>query len=340
MTAASPADPLPPNQPNPPNPSSAANPPSAAGEPHPEAGRGALFGLTAYLLWGFFPLYFHALGPSGPLEVLAHRILWSLLFCLVVLLIGRRWAWLRPLLARRKLLVGLTVAALVLAVNWGVYVGAVMAGHTSEAALGYFLNPLLTVALGVVILGEPLRRLQWVAVAIGAVAAAYLTIVGGKVPWIALTLAASFALYGLIKKRVGASLPALHGLTVETAALFPVALVLLWLVGQGADLASTAGQQVSGATFLGFGGWHTTLLVLTGPVTAVPLLLFASAARRVPLVTIGLLQFITPVMQLLCSLILGETITPARWVGFAIVWVALAVLSVDSLRARGARPLA
>ncbi|MEI2648324.1 MAG: EamA family transporter RarD [Dermatophilaceae bacterium] len=181
--------------------------------PHPEAARGALYGLAAYLLWGFFPLYFHALGPSGPLEVLAHRILWSLLFCLVVLVVGRRWQWLRPLLARRKLLLGLTLAALVLALNWGVYVGAVMAGHTSEAALGYFLNPLLTVALGVVILGEPLRRLQWVAVGIGALAAAYLTVVGGRVPWIALTLAVSFALYGLIKKRVGASLPALHGLT-------------------------------------------------------------------------------------------------------------------------------
>ncbi|MBK8755995.1 MAG: EamA family transporter RarD [Actinomycetales bacterium] len=302
--------------------------------PHPEAGRGALYGLTAYLLWGFFPLYFHALGPSGPLEVLAHRIVWSLLFCIVVLVIGRRWAWLRPLLARRKLLVGLTVAALVLAINWGVYVGAVLAGHTSEAALGYFLNPLLTVALGVVILGEPLRRLQWVAVAIGAVAAGYLTVVGGSLPWIALTLASSFALYGLIKKRVGASLPALHGLTVETAALFPVALVLLWMVSQGADLASTGGQQQAGSTFLGFGGWHTTLLLLTGPVTAIPLLLFASAARRVPLVTIGLLQFLTPVMQLLCSLILAETISAARWVGFAIVWLALAVLSVDSWRAR------
>lgn len=320
MTSASPADP--------PNPSA----PHLS--PHPEASRGALYGLTAYLLWGFFPLYFHALGPSGPLEVLAHRIVWSLLFCIVVLIIGRRWAWLRPLLARRKLLVGLTVAALVLAINWGVYVGAVLAGHTSEAALGYFLNPLLTVALGVVIIGEPLRRLQWVAVGIGAVAAGYLTVVGGTLPWIALTLASSFALYGLIKKRVGATLPALHGLTVETAALFPVALVLLWMVSQGADLASTGGQQQAGSTFLGFGGWHTTLLLLTGPVTAIPLLLFASAARRVPLVTIGLLQFITPVMQLLCSLILGERISAARWVGFAIVWLALAVLSVDSWRAR------
>ena len=170
---------------------------------------------------------------------------------------------------------------------------------------------------------------------IGALAAAYLTVVGGRVPWIALTLAVSFALYGLIKKRVGASLPALHGLTIETAALLPVAGVLLWLVSHGADLASTSGQQQPGATFLGFGGWHTALLLLTGPVTAIPLLLFASAARRVPLVTIGLLQFMTPVMQLLCSLILGETITAARWVGFGIVWVALAVLSVDSWRARG-----
>ncbi|HOF64660.1 MAG TPA: EamA family transporter RarD, partial [Dermatophilaceae bacterium] len=194
---------------------------------------GSLMGLGAYLLWGLFPLYFHAMAPSGPLEVLANRIGWSLLFCLLVLGVGRQWEWLRPLLRRRRLIAGLTAAALVLALNWGVYVAAVMSGHTSEAALGYFLNPLITVALGVVILKEPLRRLQWVAIGIGAVAAAYLTIAGGRPPWVALTLAVSFALYGLVKKRVGASLPAMHGLTVETAVLMPVAIALLVAIGLG-----------------------------------------------------------------------------------------------------------
>ena len=262
-----------------------------------ELRRGAIFGSAAYLLWGFFPLYFHGLSPATPLEILAHRILWSLVFCLLI----KTHAW----------------STFLLAINWGVYVAAVVSGHTRDAALGYFLNPLITVALGVVLLREPLRRLQWVAVAIGLVAAAYLTVAGRQVPVIALTLAVSFALYGLLKKRLGASLDALHGLTVETAVLLPVALLLLgplsWLGGTHEGIGSP-GQ---------FAG-----LVLTGPI---PLLFFAAAARRIPLVTIGLLQFLTPVMQLVCSLLLGEVVSSAQWVGFVIVWVALAVLTADSL---------
>ena len=285
-----------------------------------ELRRGAIFGSAAYLLWGFFPLYFHGLSPATPLEILAHRILWSLVFCLLVLAWQRDLSWVRPVLARPKLILGLAAAAFVVAINWGVYVAAVVSGHTRDAALGYFLNPLITVALGVVLLREPLRRLQWVAVAIGLVAAAYLTVAGRQVPVVALTLAVSFALYGLLKKRLGASLDALHGLTVETAVLLPVALLLLgplsWLGGTHEGIGSP-GQ---------FAG-----LVLTGPITAVPLLMFAAAARRVPLVTIGLLQFLTPVMQLVCSLLLGEVVSSAQWVGFVIVWVALAVLTADSL---------
>lgn len=285
-----------------------------------ELRRGALFGSAAYLLWGFFPLYFHGLSPATPLEILAHRILWSLVLCLLVLAWRRDFSWVRPVLARPTLVLGLAAAALVVALNWGVYVAAVVSGHTRDAALGYFLNPLITVALGVVVLGEPLRRLQWVAVAIGLVAAAYLTVVGGQVPIIALTLAVSFALYGLLKKRLGASLDALHGLTVETAVLLPGAVLLL---GPLSGLGGTHEGFGSPAQFAG--------LVLTGPITAVPLLLFAAAARRVPLVTIGLLQFLTPVMQLVCSLLLGEVVSAAQWVGFVIVWVALAVLTTDSL---------
>ncbi|MFC7595681.1 EamA family transporter RarD [Terrabacter sp. GCM10028922] len=300
-------------------------PPTA---PHGEVGRGTLLGFTAYGLWGLFPLYFDVLRPAGPWEILAHRILWTLLFCVVVLLVVRDLGWIRPLLRRPRLLAGTAVAAVLIAVNWVVYVAAVTSGNTSEAALGYFLNPLVTVALGVVVLGERLRPLQWLAVATGVVAAVYLGVTGGRVPWVALTLAVSFALYGLTKKKVGVSLDAIHGLTVETVVLAPVAVVLLLVVGAQGGLA--LGQH---------GAWHTSLLVLSGVVTAVPLLCFAAAARRIPLVSIGLIQFITPVLQLLCAvLLLGEHLPRERWVGFGIVWLALVVLTVDSLVGlRGAR---
>ncbi len=287
--------------------------------------RGTVFGLAAYLLWGTFPFYFHALAPAGPWEIVAHRILWSFVFCLAVLLVRRELGWLPALAREGRIVAGLAVAACVVAVNWGVYVGAVLGGHTRDAALGYFLNPLITVALGVLVLREPLRRLQAVAVAIGGLAAAYLSVVGGSVPLIALTLATSFAIYGLVKKRVGANLPALHGLAVETAVLAPVAGLLLGPLS-GAFGAASAGWISPG---------HAALLVLSGPVTAIPLLLFAAAARRVPLVTIGLLQFSTPVLQLLASLVLGEQVGGHEWVGFCIVWVALAVLTTDAVRARG-----
>lgn len=294
----------------------------ALGSPEGEVGRGTLLGFAAYGLWGLFPLYFDALRPAGAWEILAHRILWTLLFCVLVLLVRRDLSWVAPLMRRPRLLVGLAVAAVLIAVNWTVYVAAVVSGNTSEAALGYFLNPLVTVALGVVVLRERLRVLQWVAVGIGAAAGVYLGVAGGRVPWVALSLAVSFALYGLTKKKLGASLEALHGLTVETVVLAPVAAVTLVVVGAHGGLA-----------FGHHGAGHTTLLVLSGVVTAVPLLCFAAAARRVPLVTIGLIQFITPVMQLLCAvLLLGEHLPAQRWIGFGIVWVALLVLTTDSLR--------
>ena len=296
--------------------------------PQHEVRRGVLLGFAAYGIWGLFPLYFDALKPAGPWEILANRILWTMLFCVVVLLLRRDLAWIGPLLRRPKLLAGTAIAAVLIAVNWVVYVAAVTSGNTSEAALGYFLNPLVTVALGVVVLGERLRRLQWVAVGIGVGAGVYLAVTGGRVPWIALTLALSFALYGLTKKKVGVSLEALHGLTVETVVLAPVAVVLLLVIGAQGELA--LGQH---------GAWHTSLLVLSGVVTALPLLCFAAAARRIPLVTVGLIQFITPVMQLLCAvLLLGEDMPRERWIGFGIVWLALIVLTIDSLLSlRGAR---
>ncbi len=292
-----------------------------------ESRRGSLAGLTAYAVWGVFPLYFHALAPAGAWEILAHRIVWTLVLCIALLLARRELAWVRPLLGRPRMLGGITVAAVLIAVNWVVYVSAVGAGQVTDASLGYFLNPIVTVALGVLVLGERLRRLQWVAVGVGFLAGVYLSVAGGRVPWIALTLAFSFALYGLTKKKLGATLPALHGLTVETVVLAPVAVgIIAWLGVSGAQ-TFTDGPPV-----------HPGLLVVSGVVTAVPLLLFATAARRVPLTTMGLLQFVTPVLQLLCGvLLLGEQMSRARWLGFAIVWAALALLSIDSLVEGGRR---
>lgn len=284
--------------------------------------RGLTAGWLAYGIWGLFPLYFHALQPSGAWEVLAHRITWTFVVCLGVLLWRDELGVLVRSLRRPRLALGVGVAGYLIAINWGVYVFAVLTGRTNEAALGYFLNPLVTVALGVVVLREGLRPLQWAAVAIGAVAAGYLTVAGSGLPWIALVLAGSFGLYGLTKKKLGASLPALHSLAAESAALLPAALgTLLWLTLTGAG------------TFTVDAPLHPALLVLAGVVTAIPLLLFAEAARRIPLVTIGLIQFITPVLQLLVAVtVLDEHMSPERWTGFAIVWLALAVLSLDSVR--------
>ena len=292
----------------------------------PEAGesrRGTAYGFLAYGIWGLFPLYFHALKPAGAWEILAHRILWTLVLCAVILVLRRDLGWVRPTLANVRLSLGVTAAALLIATNWVIYVAAVLAGLTYEAALGYFLNPLVTVALGVVVLRERLRPLQWAAVAIGVVAAAYLAIAGGSFPLIAVSLAITFGLYGLVKKRIGVTLQAMQSLAAETAVLGPIALVILGVV--------TARGE---ATLSGHGGGHTTLLLLAGVVTAIPLLLFAAAARRIPLVTVGLIQFLTPVLQLLCGvLLLGERVSGRLWVGFGIVWLALLVLTVDSVTA-------
>ncbi len=282
---------------------------------------GLVAGFAAYGIWGLFPLYFDALRPTGPWEILANRIVWSALFCLIALAVLRDWSWLPPLLRRRRLLAGVAVAAVLIAINWVVYIAAVTSGHTSDAALGYFLNPLVTVALGVVVLAERLRPLQWLAVGIGTVAAVFLAVAGGSFPWTALTLATSFALYGLVKNKVGGALPALHSLTAETLILLPAAAVILAVVALG-----------PGLDFGRHGPVHTGLLIGTGVATAVPLLLFAAAARRIPLVTVGLIQFITPVVQLILAVtLLHEDVTRARWIGFGIVWVALLVLSADAL---------
>ncbi|SDP72475.1 chloramphenicol-sensitive protein RarD [Pedococcus dokdonensis] len=290
--------------------------------PRDDERAGAAYGFIAYAVWGVFPLYFAALKPAGAWEILSHRILWTLLLCALVLLVRRDLRWARQLWQRPRLGLGVTAAALLIAANWVIYVAAVIGGRTTEAALGYFLNPIVTVALGVLVLRERLRPMQWVAVGIGALAGVYLSVAAGSVPVVALSLAFTFGLYGLVKKKVGASLQAMHSLAAETAVLAPIAIVMLAVLTARGD-----------TTFTTQGAWHTVLLVAAGVATATPLLLFAAAARRVPLVTIGLLQFVTPVLQLLCGvLLLDEHMSRSRWVGFGIVWLALVVLSIDSVR--------
>ncbi len=282
------------------------------------------FGVAAYLLWGLFPLYWPLLEPSGSLEVLAHRIVWSLLVVAVLLGARRQWAWLRELGLRRAAL--LAVAAAVIAVNWATYIHGVTSEQVVETSLGYFVNPLVTVLLGVLVLGERLRRAQWVALGVATLAVVVLTVDYGRLPWIALVLACSFGAYGLLKKT--ASVGALESLTVETLVLLPVASgYLLWL--------HAAGDGTFGAE----GAGHALLLVASGVVTAVPLLCFGAAAIRVPLSVLGLLQYLAPVIQFVLGVaLLGEEMPTSRWIGFGLVWCALLLLSVDAVRSSRRRP--
>lgn len=294
--------------------------PRESGAERKRAGTGTAYGLTAYTLWGLFPLYFAQLRPAGAIEILVHRVLWAFLLCLIILAVLGRLRWLGQLLRRPRMLAAVSIAGALIATNWTIYTFAVLTGHVTEAALGYFLNPLVTVGLGVLVLRERLRVAQWVAVGIGAIAAIYLTVDYGSPPWISISLALSFASYGLVKKRVGSSLSAIQSLTAETMVVTPLALaVLVYLTATGTQTFTTQGWA------------HSWLLISAGVATTIPLLLFAAAARRVPLTTIGLLQFITPVLQLLSAVVLlGESMPASRWVGFALVWVALGVLTLDS----------
>jgi chloramphenicol-sensitive protein RarD len=283
--------------------------------------RGVLLGVGAYLVWGLFPLYWPLLKPAGAVEILAHRIVWSLVFVVVLLVMRRRWTWVVPVLRDRRRLLILSVASVVIAVNWGIYIWAVNSDHVVEASLGYFINPLVTVLMGVLLLGERLRRGQWVAVGLAAVAVVLLTAAYGRLPWVALSLALSFATYGLMKKKV--RMPAVESLGIECALLFLPALALILVM------------QARGSLAFGHTAWHVSLLLgCAGVVTAIPLLMFGSAAGRVPLTTMGLLQYLTPTLQFVIGiLVFGEAMPLSRWVGFAFVWAALAVFSVDSLRA-------
>jgi chloramphenicol-sensitive protein RarD len=285
---------------------------------------GIIAGLSAYLLWGVFPLYFPLLEPAGGLEIVAHRVLWSLLSIAVLITVVRRWAAVRAVLADRRALGVLAVAAVLVAANWTIFVVAVNSGHVVETSLGYFINPLVSVLLGVAVFRERLRPLQWTAVGIAAVAVLVLTVDYGRPPWIALSLALSFGGYGLMKKLV--RVDAAPGLFVETALVAVPAVVFLAVL------------QVQGqGSFTAHGPGHALMLVSSGTATAIPLLLFAAATRRIPLSTVGLLQYVTPLMQLAIGVFVDhEPMPPARLAGFAVVWVALGVFTVDSLRtARG-----
>ncbi|WP_053633927.1 MULTISPECIES: EamA family transporter RarD [unclassified Streptomyces] len=281
---------------------------------------GLLYGFGAYGMWGLVPLFWPLLMPAGAVEILAHRMTWSLAVVGLALLAVRRWGWIRELMRQPRKL-GLTaLAASVISVNWGLYIWSVNNGHVVESSLGYFINPLVSIAMGVLVLGERLRRAQWVAVGISFIAVLVLAIGYGRPPWISLVLACSFATYGLIKKKL--NMGGLESLAAETAMLFLPALgYLLWLGAQGRS------------TFASQGVGHALLLAATGLVTAVPLVFFGAAAIRVPLSTLGLLQYMAPVFQFgLGVLYFHEAMPPERWAGFSLVWAALALLTWDALR--------
>jgi chloramphenicol-sensitive protein RarD len=281
---------------------------------------GLPLGVGAYLAWGGMPLFFPLLQPAGPLEIVAHRIVWSLLFCLIALAVLRQLGDFRTALRSPRILSTFAVAAALIVVNWGVYVYAVLSDRVLDAALGYFINPIVTVLLGVLVLRERLRPAQWVAIGFGAASVVVLSTGLGGLPWISLCLALSFGLYGLAKNRVGRTVQALPGLAVETAVATPFALAyLLWLGSSG--------------TFTGHGAGHSLLLMSTGVITALPLLMFSAAARRLPLSVVGMLQYLAPALQFLVGLLVfGEHMPAARWAGFVLVWVALALLTVDGIR--------
>ncbi|MBX3627968.1 MAG: EamA family transporter RarD [Rhizobacter sp.] len=278
---------------------------------------GALYAALAFALWGIFPLYFRQIAsvPSG--EILVHRIVWSLVFVLVVLTLRRQWAWVKPVLRSPKVLLAFAASAVLLSVNWLTYIWAVNSGHVIEASLGYFINPLVNVLLGYTVLHERLRPVQWLALGIAGAGVLWLAVLAGHPPWIALALAASFGAYGLMRKV--ASLGALEGLTLETLLLAPIAIAVLgvWM---------WQGTSVFPAPEAGTNLW----LIAAGPITAVPLLLFAAGARQISLTTLGLLQYIGPTIQLAIGLwIFHEPFSAKRLMGFALIWAALALYSAE-----------
>ncbi|MBC9937291.1 MULTISPECIES: EamA family transporter RarD [unclassified Leucobacter] len=293
---------------------------------------GYVYGVSAYLLWGLFPLYFLTLTDINPFELIPWRVLACLFFCAVFVAVLRKWGPLREVLRSPKSRGWFVLSSLLLYANWQIFVIAVMTGHVIETALGYFINPLVTILLGVVIRREKLRPTQWVAVGIATVGLVVTAVAYGTMPWIALGLAGTFSLYGFVRKQANERIDALSGLTVETLAAVPFALVQLIIVGA---LAAGAGLPVTGLSFDAFqhGHWVFLLVLGSGLVTAIPLLLFGAANRRLPLTHMGFLQFITPILNFITgAFILHEPMDPARWIGFTLVWVALGILMTEAVR--------
>ena len=287
--------------------------------------RGIALGAAAYVLWGLFPPFFRLLEPAAPAEILAHRVLWTLVFMAVVLAVLRGWGAIRTLSGRGWAMI--TAASVLIAVNWGLFIYAVSVGHVVEVALGYYVGPLVSVLLGVLVLRERPRLLQWVALGVAAVAVVVIAVGDARVPWLGLGLAVSFSTYGLIKKTV--PLPSRASLTAEGVVLAPLAaayLVALQVAGTG--------------TLLGHGVGHVAWLLSAGPVTALPLLLYGASARRIPLSVLGTLQYIAPTLQFLIGVVAyGEAMPTERWVGFGLVWLALVVFTLDLLRSRPRRDI-
>lgn len=280
---------------------------------------GILYAATAYILWGLFPIYFKALQDIPPVQILWHRIVWAFVFLLIVLASRRQWTWIAGVSRQPRILAGFAASALLLSVNWYIYIWAVNTDHVVDASLGYFTNPLVSVLLGFLLLHERLRPTQWAAVALAAAGVAGLTVQAGHPPWIALSLALSFGFYGLLRKT--AALGALEGLSLETFLLVPVALgYLAWLSVNHENAFAHAPLS------------SKCLMMAAGPITAVPLLLFAAGARRIPLYTLGLVQYLAPTLQLLLGVWLyDEPFGGRKLFGYAVIWSALALYSLDGL---------
>ena len=280
---------------------------------------GVLYASLAYVVWGLMPIFFKQLASVDAFEVVVHRTLWALVFLVGVLAVLRRWAWLLDVGRQPRLLATFTLSAVLLSANWSVYVWAVQNAHVLDSSLGYFILPLVNVTIGFVFLHERPRRGQWLAVGVAAAGVVWLTLQAGRIPWVALLLAGTFGIYGLLRKV--AKLGALEGLALETLLLAPIALGLLaWWAwhGQGALVQGKPGTI----------GW----LLLAGPLTAIPLLLFAAGARRIPMATLGFLQYISPILQMLLGVWLyGEAFEPGRAIGFYLIWVALLLYSAEGL---------
>ncbi|MFM1909593.1 MAG: hypothetical protein RLZZ545_291 [Actinomycetota bacterium] len=280
---------------------------------------GLFFGVAAYVFWGLFPLYWPLLKPANPLEIVSHRAVWTLVFCIIVLTVLRQLKSTFAVMKNPKKIVGLFATTILISINWLTYIWATNNGHVVEAALGYYINPLIIIAFGVLLLRERMRPLQWVAVGIAAIGVTILTLDYGRLPWVAISLALSWGTYGLIKKKL--DLGALEGLTIETLiSLLPYGFYLFYIGNQG------TGQ-------FGHGIVLTILLISAGAMTAIPLLLFNGSTTRLPYSTIGLLQYITPTIQFSIGVWINhEEMPTARWIGFIVIWMALVALGTDLVR--------